>query len=62
MSIIHWKTAVSGDFNTAANWNPALVPGSGDDAIIDAVGTYTVRSSTTTRSIPSQSSPPLRLR
>lgn len=47
MAIIHWKIATSGDFNTASNWNPAVVPGSGDDAIIDAVGTYTVTSSTT---------------
>jgi len=45
MATFHWKKAVSGSFNTAANWTPAGVPGSADAAVIDAVGTYTVGSS-----------------
>jgi hypothetical protein len=39
------RKAVSGSFNTAANWTPAGVPGAADAAVIDAVGTYTVGSS-----------------
>lgn len=42
--LIQWHHG-SGDFATAANWNPADVPGAGDDAEIDAAGTYTVTSS-----------------
>jgi uncharacterized repeat protein (TIGR01451 family) len=38
---IHW-IAGTGSFETAANWNPAIVPGASDNAYIDAVGTYTV--------------------
>src|SRR5262249_50885913 len=42
MSAIHWKNAISGKFATAADWNPATVPGAADDAILDAPGIYTV--------------------
>lgn len=42
--LIQWHHG-SGDFATAANWNPASVPGSGDEAEIDAAGIYTVTSS-----------------
>ncbi len=39
---IHWANPISGNWNTAANWNPAQVPGAGDRAFITADGTYTV--------------------
>ena len=42
--LIQWHHG-SGVFATAANWIPASVPGSSDDAEIDAAGTYTVTSS-----------------
>ncbi|HEX6084563.1 MAG TPA: hypothetical protein VF266_08550, partial [Thermoanaerobaculia bacterium] len=45
---IHW-IAGSGAWETAANWSPATVPTTGDDAFIDAAGTYTV----TVNSLPS---------
>jgi uncharacterized repeat protein (TIGR01451 family) len=38
---IHW-IAGSGNWETAANWNPATVPTSTDNAYIDNTGTYTV--------------------
>jgi hypothetical protein len=40
-----WAAPVSGNFATAANWNPASVPTQTDDAEISPVGTYTVTSS-----------------
>ena len=43
--LISWTQGLSGDFATASNWNPAAVPGPGDDATIGAKGTYTVTSS-----------------
>jgi hypothetical protein len=48
MSQIHWTKQVSADFNTAADWTGGVVPGSKDDAILDAAGTaaYTVTAST----------------
>jgi uncharacterized repeat protein (TIGR01451 family) len=39
---IHWINAGGGAWETAANWNPATVPTTGDVAYIDATGTYTV--------------------
>ncbi len=39
---ITWNNAAGGNWGTAANWSPAQVPGSGDDAVIDLAGTYTV--------------------
>ncbi len=38
---VHW-IAGTGNWETAANWNPATVPTSSDTAYIDNVGTYTV--------------------
>jgi hypothetical protein len=37
-----WKTAASGNWDTAANWSTGSVPGSGDVACITVGGTYTV--------------------
>src|ERR1700691_584079 len=39
---VSWKTAVSGNWDTAANWSPARVPGLTDVACITVAGTYTV--------------------
>ncbi len=38
---IHW-IAGTGNWETAANWSPAVVPTAADNAIIDASGAYTV--------------------
>src|SRR5215468_6943403 len=38
----HWKTGSSGTFATPGNWTPSGPPVSGDNAILDAAGTYTV--------------------
>ena len=48
MTQIHWTSQVSADFGTAIDWTPQTVPGSGDDAILDAPGVspYTVSTST----------------
>jgi len=37
-----WAAASSGDWNTAAGWSPAVVPGVGTSASIANVGTFTV--------------------
>jgi hypothetical protein len=42
MAAIHWKSAISGDWATAANWSSGTVPGAGDDVTISVAGTYTV--------------------
>jgi hypothetical protein len=42
---IFWARGVSGDFATASNWNPAVVPGAADDVTIGVKGTYNVISS-----------------
>ncbi len=42
---LHW-VAGSGNFNTAADWNPQQVPGATGNVVIDAVGTYPVTAST----------------
>jgi fibronectin-binding autotransporter adhesin len=39
---VSWKTAASGNWDTAANWSPARVPGATDVACITVAGTYTV--------------------
>ncbi len=39
---ITWNNAAGGNWNTAANWSPAQVPGAADDAVIALAGTYTV--------------------
>ena len=38
----HWINPNGGDFGTASNWKPALVPGAGDIAIFDLPGTQPV--------------------
>ena len=45
MTAIHWKSAISGPFTTAADWIPGQVPAAGDDVFITAPGTYAVTSS-----------------
>ena len=44
MSAIHWLNPISGSFTNAAYWSGGRVPGSSDDAVLDAVGVspYTV--------------------
>jgi fibronectin-binding autotransporter adhesin len=37
-----WKTATSGNWDTATNWSTGVVPGSSDTACITVPGTYTV--------------------
>ncbi|MFN8025839.1 MAG: hypothetical protein U0W40_05610 [Acidimicrobiia bacterium] len=37
-----WAAAVSGDWDTAANWTGGTVPTGADDVCIDVAGTYTV--------------------
>jgi hypothetical protein len=44
-NVVRWS-AGSGNFNTASDWTPQVVPGATNDAIIDAAGTYTVTVST----------------
>src|SRR5689334_7122189 len=39
---ITWTNTSGGNWNDATNWSPNHVPGSSDDAIITASGTYTV--------------------
>src|SRR5580658_6797632 len=39
---ITWVNTSGGNWNGAANWNPAQVPGAGDTAQITTPGTYTV--------------------
>jgi hypothetical protein len=47
MSEIHWLNAVNGSFTNPADWSGGVVPGSPDDALLDAVGAmpYTVAAS-----------------
>ncbi|MDJ0836227.1 MAG: Calx-beta domain-containing protein [Acidobacteriota bacterium] len=39
---IFWTGAVNDDWQTAGNWNPAVVPGPINNVVIDLDGTYTV--------------------
>jgi hypothetical protein len=39
---IVWTNTAGGNWNAATNWSPNQVPGSADDAVITASGTYTV--------------------
>ncbi|HTC52227.1 MAG TPA: hypothetical protein VK700_09850, partial [Steroidobacteraceae bacterium] len=43
--VVGWAAPVSGNWNTAGNWNPKVVPGSAVQAVIAVAGTYTVTSS-----------------
>ncbi len=45
MTTFHWRSGISGSFNTASDWNPVGVPTANDDVAIDAAGTYTVTAS-----------------
>ncbi len=42
MTTISWTAGASGAWSDASNWSPAAVPGSGDDALIDAAGVYQI--------------------
>jgi uncharacterized repeat protein (TIGR01451 family) len=39
---VHWINGAGGTWTNAANWNTGTVPAPGDNAFIDASGTYTV--------------------
>ncbi|MEQ9096820.1 MAG: GC-type dockerin domain-anchored protein [Phycisphaerales bacterium] len=41
-STFRWASPVDGDFEVAANWLPAVVPGATDTAVLGGVGAYTV--------------------
>ena len=41
-STIEWAAPIDGDFDLAANWLPAVVPGQFDTALLGGVGPYTV--------------------
>jgi hypothetical protein len=43
--LISWAHRANGDFATASNWSPTVVPGPSDDVSIGVNGTYTVTSS-----------------
>ncbi|WP_050024184.1 autotransporter-associated beta strand repeat-containing protein [Verrucomicrobium sp. BvORR034] len=50
--LIQWNQSLGGDFNTAANWNPAVVPGAGDQAVFSiATGDVTLSSAAVLDSI-----------
>src|SRR5580658_5408183 len=42
MTTITWAAATSGEWFDSANWSPAQVPGSTDDALINLPGSYVV--------------------
>ncbi len=44
---ISWNNASGGNWTTASNWSPAVVPGAGDDVLITLAGTYSVTSAST---------------
>ncbi len=50
--LIQWNQSLGGDFNTAANWDPAVVPGAGDLATFSiATGDVTLSSAAVLDSI-----------
>jgi hypothetical protein len=54
MTAIHWTDAIDGSFTNPADWSGGVVPGSTDDAILDASGgafTVSVQSSATVESL-----------
>jgi hypothetical protein len=51
MAQIHWKNAVSADFNTASDWSSGAVPGASDDAILDATGAPFIVTASTTETV-----------
>ena len=48
MASISWSSGTSGVWTGASNWSPAVVPGTNDDALIAASGTYVVTVSSET--------------
>ena len=42
MASVNWKSGVSGNWNTAADWTGGAVPGSASDVIVGVAGSYTV--------------------
>lgn len=40
--VIHWASAVDGDFAVAENWSPMMVPGVLDTAVLGGIGPYVV--------------------
>jgi hypothetical protein len=42
LATVYWTNASGGLWSTASNWSTGAVPGSGDNAVISAVGTYSV--------------------
>jgi hypothetical protein len=48
MALISWSAGNTGNWTTASNWSPAQVPGSSDDALINAPGAYLVTVGTAT--------------
>lgn len=43
---VSWKTAVNGNWNVGANWDPAVIPGISDDVLIGLAGPFTVTMTT----------------
>src|SRR5215468_9186341 len=37
-----WTNTAGGNWNTAANWNPNIVPDAGTNAVVTNAGTYTI--------------------
>jgi hypothetical protein len=48
MTTYTWSTGTTGIWSASTNWTPTGVPGMGDDAVIDAAGTYVVTVTTGT--------------
>ncbi len=48
LSTVHWINPVGGDWGDAANWEFGVVPGAGDDVIIDAGGSKITHLAATT--------------
>lgn len=42
MVVITWTSAASGNWSTASNWSGGLVPGAGDDAVVNLPGAYLI--------------------
>ncbi|MCZ6915982.1 MAG: hypothetical protein O7I93_04315 [Gemmatimonadetes bacterium] len=49
VAAVSWINPAGGNWSNAANWNPAIVPGFGNQALIDLDGTYTVTLDVTTQ-------------
>ncbi|MGA3403647.1 MAG: hypothetical protein ABSC95_30910, partial [Acetobacteraceae bacterium] len=42
MTAVNWKSAISGDWSTQADWSNNAIPGSSSDVTIAVVGAYEV--------------------